>query len=113
VPLSKSKEAEEFFLLAHRDYLLGPDFPENLTTLSLPLGFLGSDGGIHDGAFRLGKNSYPFADLDDFQLDTTGATGGVYVKLKSVKIKLMIKPEEAVNILASVAILHAIKNLQE
>ena len=116
-PLSFTLEADLYpesresrlLLGAHKDYLLGQTFPENLRTLKIPLGFLGAeDAGIEDGEFRLGKNAFPFSDLEDFWLDKL--TASIYLTLKNNKHKFMIKPEVATNILATLDILSAIKN---
>ena len=91
---------------AHRDYILGADFPNRLGILDeIELGGLGASIRLRGERIVLGDRAYLHSDVESF---THNQNGFYDLKLRPLKPKLGISPEYAQNILATQAILHAI-----
>ena len=100
--LHPNKREVNLLLGVFSDYLLGADFHNNLETLSLELGGLGTPLWLRDGALVLGEKRAPLADLESF---TTNRNGFYDLKVRGLRHKLAVSPDYAPNILASIKVL--------
>lgn len=116
IRLKGSKEKIEFnlhpdlkdtntLLGAYSDFLLGDDFPDNLASLDIELGGLGTPMRLKNGMIVLGTREIPLNEVRSF---TRGRNGFYELKVDSIKQSLPVHPDYAQNIVASIKIMEAI-----
>lgn len=109
--LASNKRDVNLLLDVHCDFLLGPEFPKNLTKLDLELGGMGGTLRLTGGCFVIGgKHRIPMGALAAF---TTNKNGFYEAALRGVKQKLAVSPDSAPNILASIKVLSVLVEMNK